>query len=144
MADSSLPSTPPRSVDHQPYVIQTFNSGVYLEVRVPDTCMPLIWSSHRTKTLSTTHMPILSRLRRLPPLFRHGNPTHSPIVLRMVSSAAAQDQGNFKLLKSFPIGYAPITVSKWRSEKTGLTVVLGSHQAPIVRTVLLCLSDNHG
>ncbi|WWD18715.1 hypothetical protein CI109_103169 [Kwoniella shandongensis] len=44
---------------------------------------------------------------------------------------AAADHGNFKLLKSFPIKYAPITVSKWRSEKTGLTVVLGSHQAPI-------------
>lgn len=40
--------------------------------------------------------------------------------------------GNFKLLQSFPISYAPVKVQKWRSEKTGLTVVLGSHDAPIV------------
>ncbi|OXG18692.1 cytoplasmic protein [Cryptococcus neoformans Tu401-1] len=86
-------------------------------------------------------MLILSRLRRLPPLFKHGTSTHYPITLRMASSTAAQDQGNFKLLKSFPIGYAPITVSKWRSEKTGLTVVVGSHQAPITNGYFAIASE---
>ncbi len=42
-----------------------------------------------------------------------------------------QDYGNFKLLQSFPLEYAPVTVSKWRSEKTGLTVVLGSHSCEL-------------
>lgn len=143
MADSLLTST---SVDRQPYVIQTYTNGLFIKVRVPDTCVPRQFGRTiaRRHSLSTTHMLILSRLRRLPPLFKHGTSTHYPIALRMASSTAAQDQGNFKLLKSFPIGYAPITVSKWRSEKTGLTVVVGSHQAPIVRTVLMCLFDNHG
>lgn len=39
----------------------------------------------------------------------------------------AQDYGNFKLLQSFDLKYAPVNVSKWRSEKTGLTVTLGNH-----------------
>ncbi|KAK8858824.1 hypothetical protein IAR55_003054 [Kwoniella newhampshirensis] len=54
---------------------------------------------------------------------------------------APSDQGNFKLLQSFPIKYAPITVSKWRSEKTGLTVVLGSHQAPITNGYFAVASE---
>lgn len=52
--------------------------------------------------------------------------THAPDV-------HPQDFGNFKLLQSFPIKYAPVEVAKWRSEKTGLTVVVGSHAAPVVR-----------
>ena len=43
------------------------------------------------------------------------------------------DLGAFKLLQSFDIEYAPVKVSKWRSENTGLTVVVGSHKNPIVR-----------
>ncbi|GFZ50626.1 hypothetical protein JCM24511_08384 [Saitozyma sp. JCM 24511] len=43
----------------------------------------------------------------------------------------AKDYGSFKLLQSFPIKYAPVKVAKWRSEKTGLTVVVGDHQAPV-------------
>lgn len=142
MADSLLTST---SVDRQPYVIQTYTNGLFIKsvFRIP-VYRQFGRTIARRHSLSTTHMLILSRLRRLPPLFKHGASTHYPIALRMASSTAAQDQGNFKLLKSFPIGYAPITVSKWRSEKTGLTVVVGSHQAPIVRTVLMCLFDNHG
>ncbi|WWC88419.1 uncharacterized protein L201_003330 [Kwoniella dendrophila CBS 6074] len=53
----------------------------------------------------------------------------------------AKDYGSFKLLQSFPIKYAPITISKWRSEKTGLTVVLGSHQAPITNGYFAIASE---
>ncbi|OCF37287.1 cytoplasmic protein [Kwoniella heveanensis BCC8398] len=53
----------------------------------------------------------------------------------------AKDHGNFKLIKSFPIKYAPITLSKWRSEKTGLTVVLGSHEAPITNGYFAIASE---
>lgn len=42
------------------------------------------------------------------------------------------DYGHFKLLQSFSVKYAPITIQKWRSERTGLTVVVGSHATPIV------------
>lgn len=45
------------------------------------------------------------------------------------------DFGHFKLLQSFPVKYAPITLQKWRSERTGLTVVVGSHATPIVSIV---------
>ena len=63
--------------------------------------------------------------------------TLSFILKRNMSSVSAkpQDFGNFKLLQSFPVPYAPLTVSKWRSIKTGLTVVLGSHDSPVVRSV---------
>jgi hypothetical protein len=40
---------------------------------------------------------------------------------------SVQDYGAYKLLQSFPIKYAPVGVGKWKSEKTGLTVVVGSH-----------------
>jgi hypothetical protein len=40
----------------------------------------------------------------------------------------AQTYGSFKLLQRFPVPYAPIGIAKWRSEKTGLSVVVGSHQ----------------
>nr|XP_019045357.1 cytoplasmic protein [Kwoniella bestiolae CBS 10118]OCF24287.1 cytoplasmic protein [Kwoniella bestiolae CBS 10118] len=57
------------------------------------------------------------------------------------SSVPARDYGSFKLLQSFPIEYAPITISKWRSEKTGLTVVLGSHQAPVTNGYFAIASE---
>lgn len=46
-------------------------------------------------------------------------------------SAAAKDYGNFKVLQSFDLPYAPVNVSKWRSDKTGLTVVLGHHSCEL-------------
>lgn len=47
-------------------------------------------------------------------------------------ASSLSDFGHFKLLQSFDIKYAPVKVSKWRSEKTGLTVVVGDHAAPVV------------
>ncbi|WWC62849.1 uncharacterized protein I303_105447 [Kwoniella dejecticola CBS 10117] len=58
-----------------------------------------------------------------------------------IDASSAKDYGFFKLLQSFPIKYAPITISKWRSEKTGLTVVLGSHQAPITNGYFAIASE---
>ena len=54
-------------------------------------------------------------------------------MLAPFDSGSAIDYGYFRPLKSFPIKYAPITIQKWRSERTGLTVVVGSHSTPIVR-----------
>ncbi|WWC71010.1 uncharacterized protein I206_104963 [Kwoniella pini CBS 10737] len=56
-------------------------------------------------------------------------------------ATTSKDYGSFKLLQSFPLKYAPITLSKWRSEKTGLTVVLGSHQAPITNGYFAIASE---
>jgi hypothetical protein len=76
--------------------------------------------SLRLRTFATlTNLP---SSRRLPPnMTVHGS-----------NGDERLDYGNFKLLQSFDIKYAPVTISKWRSEKTGLTVVLGSHASPIV------------
>jgi hypothetical protein len=38
------------------------------------------------------------------------------------------DFGDYKLLSSFEIKYAPVSVGKWRSTKTGLSVVVGSYE----------------
>jgi hypothetical protein len=43
----------------------------------------------------------------------------------------AQDYGSFKVLQSFELPHAPVTLSKWRSDKTGLTVVLGHHSCEL-------------
>ncbi|KAK4688517.1 presequence protease, partial [Tremellales sp. Uapishka_1] len=55
--------------------------------------------------------------------------------------ASTVDYGHFTLLSSFPIEYAPVTVSKWRSEKTGLTVVVASHDAPIINGYFVVASE---
>lgn len=49
-------------------------------------------------------------------------------------SGTARDYGHFKLVKSFDLDYAPVTVSKWRSDKTGLTVTLGNHSCKLIGT----------
>ncbi|WVO17244.1 hypothetical protein L204_104936 [Cryptococcus depauperatus] len=59
----------------------------------------------------------------------------------MASTSETRDYGNFKLLKAFPIKHAPVSIAKWRSEKTGLTVVLGSHQAPITNGYFVIASE---
>jgi hypothetical protein len=53
------------------------------------------------------------------------------------------DYGNFQLLQSFPIKYAPVKVAKWRSEKTGLTVVVGDHQGGFgLGIMMLSIADS--
>lgn len=50
------------------------------------------------------------------------------------SAQAPTDFGSFKLLQDFPVSYAPVRISKWRSDKTGLTVVLGHHDGEPIMT----------
>ena len=49
--------------------------------------------------------------------------------------------GSYKLLQSFPVKYAPVDVSKWRSEATGLTVVLARHSTPITNGYFTVASE---
>jgi hypothetical protein len=51
-------------------------------------------------------------------------------------SSQAKDFGHYKLLASFDIKYAPVKIARWRSSRTGLTVVVGSHAAPIVSSTI--------
>lgn len=55
----------------------------------------------------------------------------------------AKSYGSFKLLQSFPIQYAPIGVAKWKSEKTGLSVVVGNHECEFVALVRQAVVADH-
>lgn len=59
------------------------------------------------------------------------------------SSTAGQkvDYGHFTQLQSFPIEYAPVTLSKWRSDRTGLTVVVGNHSSPVTNGYFTIASE---
>jgi hypothetical protein len=61
----------------------------------------------------------------------------------MVNAAPARDAdyGHFSLLQSFPVENAPITLSKWRSQRTGLTVVVGNHESPITNGYFTIASE---
>lgn len=67
------------------------------------------------------------RLRHLSSLATNKTPFALPITMEIESS------GNFDLLKRVNVAYSPITVSKWRSRVTGLTVVHIDYEAPIVK-----------
>ena len=96
--------------------------------RIAKSCSTV--ATFRSRSLSTLprRSPIsnvsASEYRSISSAFCRKMATHAPDV-------HPQDFGNFKLLQSFPIKYAPVEVAKWRSEKTGLTVVVGSHAAPV-------------
>jgi Zn-dependent M16 (insulinase) family peptidase len=51
------------------------------------------------------------------------------------------DYGHFSLLQSFPVENAPVTLSKWRSKRTGLTVVVGNHESPITNGYFTIASE---
>lgn len=38
------------------------------------------------------------------------------------------DLGNYEVLTEFSLDYAPVTVTKYRSKKTGFQVVVGNHK----------------
>ena len=59
----------------------------------------------------------------------------------MVNASTPTDYGHFSLLQSFPVENAPVTLSKWRSSKTGLTVVVGNHSSPITNGYFTIASE---
>ncbi|EIW67501.1 hypothetical protein TREMEDRAFT_33585 [Tremella mesenterica DSM 1558] len=56
-------------------------------------------------------------------------------------SPQPQDFGHYKLLETHHVNYAPLVVSKWRSQRTGLTVVVGQHKAPITNGHFVIASE---
>lgn len=44
------------------------------------------------------------------------------------ASPSGGDLGAYELLTEFKLDYAPVTVSKYRSKKTGFQVVVGDHK----------------
>jgi hypothetical protein len=61
----------------------------------------------------------------------------------MVNASSDQkvDYGHFTQLQSFPIEYAPVTLSKCRSNRTGLTVVVGNHSSPVTNGYFTIASE---
>ncbi|KAL7420500.1 hypothetical protein Q5752_004450 [Cryptotrichosporon argae] len=57
------------------------------------------------------------------------------------TGSSPEDYGSFKLLQSVDLDYAPVSVSKWRSNRTGLTVTLGQHSTPITNGYFVIASE---
>ena len=57
------------------------------------------------------------------------------------ASSVKVDHGHFNLLQEVDIEYAPVKVSKWRSERTGLTVVVGNHSSPVTNGYFTIASE---
>jgi Zn-dependent M16 (insulinase) family peptidase len=59
----------------------------------------------------------------------------------------AVDLGNYERLTEFKLAYAPVTVAKYRSKKTGFSVVVANNKAPITNayfTVATEIFDDTG
>jgi Zn-dependent M16 (insulinase) family peptidase len=57
------------------------------------------------------------------------------------------DLGNYERLTEFKLAYAPVTVAKYRSKKTGFSVVVANNKAPITNayfTVATEIFDDTG
>lgn len=48
------------------------------------------------------------------------------------NSSDRVDLGNYEVLSEFSLEYAPVTVTKYRSKKTGFQVVVGNHKGESV------------
>jgi hypothetical protein len=57
------------------------------------------------------------------------------------SSTPDVDLGNYEILSDFALEYAPVTVTKYRSKKTGFQVVVGNHKGKPDHTTFVHLSD---
>jgi hypothetical protein len=56
-------------------------------------------------------------------------------------SSKAVNYGHFEPLQSFNVKYAPVQVAKYRSKRTGLTVVIGNHKSPITNGHFVVASE---
>lgn len=82
-------------------------------------------------------------IARPPSAFTFSSSTRSSAMVNTTSgsSSAKVDYGHFNLLQSVDIEYAPVKVSKWRSERTGLTVVVGNHSSPVTNGYFTIASE---
>ena len=63
------------------------------------------------------------------------------MVNEATASSSKVDYGHFSLLKEFDMDYAPVKLSKWRSDRTGLTVVVGNHSSPVTNGYFTIASE---
>lgn len=89
---------------------------------------------NKARNLSSNSLPNLSarspiaKRARLEDSSRMASTSSTPQVSVTNASFEHGDFGDYKLISSFDIKYAPIRIGKWKSERTGLSVVVGSHE----------------
>ncbi|KAG8742736.1 hypothetical protein FRC12_015287 [Ceratobasidium sp. 428] len=102
-------------------------------------------SAHRLRVLQPSRGPADPHASTAHPLRGYFRPlatavqsilndnSHNPLPPSMTISPETFDTSNFELLQRVKVDYADIELTKWRSKKTGLTVVHVDYDAPIVK-----------
>lgn len=103
--------------------------------------MNRVFSHQRSSLLATLRsLKSQSTLDKVRTRFSTSSPI-SAMVNTTSSSSGQVDYGHFSLLKSVDIDYAPVKLSKWRSDRTGLTVVVGNHSSPVTNGYFTIASE---
>lgn len=95
-----------------------------------------------SSTLATLRFKSHRIIRRPSPFtFSSSSRSSAMVNTTSTSSSLEVDYGHFNLLQTVDIEYAPVKVSKWRSGRTGLTVVVGSHSSPVTNGYFTIASE---
>lgn len=97
-----------------------------------------------SSTLATSHFRSNHLTLRRPSTFTFSSSSRQSAMVNTTSSSSSSakvDYGHFNLLQSVDIEYAPVKISKWRSERTGLTVVVGNHSSPVTNGYFTIASE---
>jgi hypothetical protein len=81
-----------------------------------------------SKPNSTSSNLLSSRISTLPPVKKSATTAAAMSTSSASSSNGEVDLGNYEVLSEFSLEYAPVTVTKYRSKKTGFQVVVGNHK----------------
>lgn len=140
------------SVRFEAFQLSTANLPTYLYLPCPFarglmTVSRLIYAgkhsfsklSHRPKDIPVTFTRKLFHHPSSATRSSHFQQSRSYAMVNATTKEA--DYGNFSLLQSFPVENAPVTLSKWRSQRTGLTVVVGNHESPITNGYFTIASE---
>ena len=91
---------------------------------------------NQARAVSNTSVPfsstrLSSRISSLPPIKKFIT-TSAAMSADSVNTSGGVDLGNYEVLSEFSLEYAPVTVTKYRSKKTGFQVVVGNHKGESV------------
>jgi hypothetical protein len=84
-----------------------------------------------SKPNSTSSNLLASRIPTLPPVKKSAITAAAMSTSSASSSNGEVDLGNYEVLSEFSLEYAPVTVTKYRSKKTGFQVVVGNHKGEL-------------
>ena len=81
--------------------------------------------------VSFSSTSLSSRISSLPPI-KKSITTSAAMSADSANTSGGVDLGNYEVLSEFSLEYAPVTVTKYRSKKTGFQVVVGNHKGESV------------